>query len=197
MTNVQMYTQVASEVSPSLRTIVPSPTDAGEAELADAFADDILQDVPTPQPPSSPAAMPAMEHNLRITGSRPLRFEGRHLAMATGWNTAVPRWYEINLYEATSGDIVCDVRLFNKSDEMHDLYRVSRHASWQSAAAWLEGYNPGHDLVCQVAVDDEQLSAAEVSLHGIAIRQQILELKTQYQTLIGHLLYQLKLAPDD
>lgn len=198
MSNVQLYTQVASEVSPSLRTIVPEPASTHAADLEDAFADEALLEVPSAKSPGhSSAAMPMLEHSLRVTGGRPARFAGRHIAMATGWNNSVARWYEINLYETQVGDIVCDVRLFTKSADSHDLYRVARHGDWQSAAAWLERYNPGHDLVCHVAVDDEALSAAEVSLHGIAIRQQILELQTQYKTLVGNLLYQLKIAPSD
>lgn len=189
MSNVQLYTQVAAEVSPSLRTIVPEPEDHSGPD--DEFAADVLQDV-SRAPATS--GMPIMAQTLRITGSRPLRFHGRHVAMATGWNNTAPRWYEINLYETDTSEIVCDVRLFNKSADDSDLYRAVRVADWQAAATWLEDYAPAHDLVCHVNVDDERLSAAHVSLRGIAIRQQILELETQFKTLAGNLLYELKIT---
>lgn len=195
MSNVQLYTQVAAEVSPSLRPLVPEPAGAPMAAADDDFAAEAFLE--SPSATGAPGGMPMMEQCLRVTGQRPRRFMGRHVAMATGWNNAVERWYEINLYESDAGHIVCDVRLFNKSADNSDLYRVARAADWAGAVSWLEGYDPAHDLVCNVGVDDETLSAADVSLRGIMIRQAILELKTQYQSLVGNLLYELKLPLSD
>ncbi|MEO0411350.1 MAG: hypothetical protein AAF221_05865 [Pseudomonadota bacterium] len=195
MSNVQLYSQVANEVSPSLRQIVPEAGDSAIEEIESDFSADALEAVSAGTP--APAQSPLLEQCLRVTGSRPERFVGRHVAMATGWNNAVARWYEINLYEAQSGEIVCDVRLFNKTSDAHDLYRVAKVRDWRAAAAWLETYNPAKDLVCHVNVDDETLSAAEISLQGITIRQQILEMRTQFRTMVGDLLYQLKLDLSD
>ncbi|MEM7568212.1 MAG: hypothetical protein AAF337_00315 [Pseudomonadota bacterium] len=192
MPNVQLYDQVADAVSPALRQIVPD-TQADDALSADdEFAAEALESGPLDAALATPAQGPLLEHRLRITGTRPMTFTGRHVAMATGWNNTVPRWYEINLYESESGDIVCDVRLFGKSPDHHDLYRVGTEADWSSAVRWLESYNPAHDLSCDIAVDDESLSAAEIALQGISLRQEVFELRNQYDSLVGDLLYQLK-----
>ncbi|MEM6834554.1 MAG: hypothetical protein AAF562_13125, partial [Pseudomonadota bacterium] len=137
-----------------------------------------------------------MPYRLRVTGSRAETFSGRHVAMATGWNNSVARWYEINLYETESGQVVCDIRLFHKDEGEHDLYRVQTLSDWTTTISYLETYNPAHDLPCNVAVEDHAMSAAEVSLQGIALRQQLLELQTQYQTLVGNLLYELKVGSE-
>lgn len=189
MSNVQLYSQVAAEVSPSLRQVIPETPETETADFADDFVSDAL---PSAASDAFSAPSPILDYVLRVTGSRPERFSGRHIAMATGWNNTVPRWYEINLYETEDGHIIVDVRLFHKSDDDSDLYHVETLNTWTEAARWLEGYNPANDIVCHVQVDDDRLSAAEVSLSGIALRQTILELRTQFRSLVGDLLYQLK-----
>jgi len=184
MSNVQLYSQVAEEVGPALRSIVPEPSDADNSFDADEFA-------VSEETSSAPTSMP---FRLRVTGNRPHEFTGRHIAMATGWNNAVARWYEINLYQTDTSEVVCDIRLFNKDPEANDLYRVKQLPDWASAVSWLETYNAAHDLICDIGVDSDELSAAEVSLRGITIKAQILELKTQYQTIVGNLLFELNLA---
>ncbi|MEM6681112.1 MAG: hypothetical protein AAF607_02620 [Pseudomonadota bacterium] len=192
MSNVQLYSQVAAEVAPSLRSIVPEGAEPMLAE-EDFAPEEFLAEEPSNAAPT----MPQMPFRLRITGARPMHFTGRHLAMATAWSTSAPRWYEINLYETDSDEIICDVRLFHKAEGSSDLYRVTKHSDWHGAIDWLENYNTGHDIICDVGVDDAALSAAEVSLRGITVRQHILELKTQYQTILGNLLYELKVQDLD
>lgn len=194
MSNVQLYQQMADTVSPQLRNIVPSAEPAEEAPAVEEFAADVFSEAPAQ---GAAFSMPMLAQSLRVTGGRPVNFTGRHLAMANGWNNGVARWYEINLYETDGGQIVCDIRLFNKDPDSTDLYRATTHDSWASAVAWLEAYNPAHDMICDLSLDDEALSAAEISLQGIRIRQQMLELRTQYQTTLGNLLYELKLDLGD
>ncbi|MEM8800734.1 MAG: hypothetical protein AAGF15_11720 [Pseudomonadota bacterium] len=190
MSNVQLYKQIADTVSPPLRSIVPEPEMADGDTAMEALTEEFFSET---APASEEFVMPMLPQTLRVTGGRPVKFTGRHVAMATGWNTGVSQWYEINLYETEGDEIICEIRLFNKDEGSTDLYRVTKHQSWESAVSWFESYNPSNDLVCHVSVDDERLSAAEVSLRGIRIRQQMLELQTQYQTILGNLLYELKL----
>ncbi len=170
MSSVKLYQQLENTLSPSLRHLAAPPEPKA--------------------PPPPPMCV------LKRTGTRPFRFHGRQIASGTGWNSSARSWYEINLYVSEGDSIVTELRLFNKSTSSTDLFRVNEHDDWDAAIDWLERYNPAHDLAVDMSIDDPQLSIAEVSLRGLHLRRMMAELKQQYQSTLGELLYALKNQTD-
>jgi hypothetical protein len=166
MSSIKLYQQMENTLSPSLRHLA------------------------TPPEPKAPPQPPLC--TLKRTGARPFRFHGRQVAGGTGWNTTAHSWYEINLYVTEGDSVVTELRLFCKNVNGTDLFRVNEHEDWDMAIAWLERYNPANDLTVDLNIDDSTLSIAEVSLRGLQLRRAMAELKMQFQSTLGELLYALK-----
>lgn len=125
---------------------------------------------------------------LKRTGYRPFAFNGRILATVCGVERVLPYWYEINIYCTVLGDYVSDIRLFGKSEDAVDLFRVAEHPDVDALYDYLETYDPCCDLppIRQDAVGSA--SCAGLSLRAIELQGSMRGITDHYRATVGALL---------
>lgn len=155
-------------------------------------AEPVPEPAPAPPPPDErprdtvPRLAPMQL--LERTGRRPLAFNGRILATVCGVERVLPYWYEINVHRTVLGDYVSDIRLFGKSQDAVDLFRVAEHPDVDALCDYLETYDPCCDLppVRQDAVGS--LSCAALSLRAIELQGAMRGITDHYRATVGALL---------
>ena len=79
-------------------------------------------------------------YTYRRTGSRPLQFEGEHLADISTADHNENRWFEAKLAITKGGSYVVAVTYFSRWEKENDLY-FAHHGTAEEVSAWLEGFD--------------------------------------------------------
>jgi hypothetical protein len=170
-----------------------TPTMASHATLADhaATAGPVAMASPVPAAPGMP--MPAgTGFVLRRSGARPVRFTGRHLGEVSGYRLGTPLWHELNLYQADDGRYVADIRVFAKAQGSKDQFHVAMVDSLEEALQVFEAYDPRADVAAEVAIDDPDLSPAELMVQAAALKVRVADAVSQYRAVLGAFLHQVQ-----
>lgn len=150
-------------------------------------------------PEMAPAAAEVSEHpstgevekfKLKITGRRPKQFQGTLLCSAMSFFPGPPQWYEINIYRVVSGKFIIEVKLFAKSDQERDFFRMHECNSFDEVVEFLENHDPAQDIDAgRLKIKDDSLAPAEIALAAIAMKLRIEDARRQFGTLVGEILY--------
>jgi hypothetical protein len=155
----------------------------------------------TLQMPASPAhdalrmAAPArlvpepQEITLRVSGGKPLRFDGLMMIEATSWSPSVPTWHEVALYRTAGTEWAASVRVLKKPIGETDIHHAELFVSVDDALNWLEAFDPIADLSPNFDASDRRVSTAEIALLSASLRQHADAVTKQWRGLIGELLY--------
>lgn len=131
---------------------------------------------------------PAPAQALRRTGLRPYAFNGTVAATVSGITPALPYWYELNIHQTVLGTFVSDIRLFHKSADKADLFRVEEHADLDGVFAYFESYDPSGDLSPAREMLERQTSNAALALGTARLQMQVNQIGDHYRALVGVLL---------
>lgn len=165
MPSVTLY-QKAPEPSTEPRMVAP-PQDKRPREAGQRFA---------------PMQM------LKHTGTRPVAFNGQIVGTVCGVDRVLPYWYEINVYCTVLGDYVSDIRLFGKSEDAVDLFRVAEHPDIDALYDYLEKYDPCCDLPPVRHDAGGSVSSAGLSLRAIETQSAMRRISDHYRATVGALL---------
>lgn len=159
---------------------------------------------PTPQatPAPVPAAMDAEDTawgegqlvTLRRTGKQPMRFRGVQIAEATSHSTHGQIWFEVNIWRKARAGFVADIRVFKKGAGEKDVFHVFTAETVDEVLAWLEGFNPTHEVLAEINTGDTIASTGQLTLRAVALRQQLDQVERDYRALIGDLFFELGAA---
>ena len=142
------------------------------------------------------AAMPAQPDlvTLRRTGQRPINFRGATVAHGMSFRVGTPLWYEVNVFKASTGGFVGDVRMFTKADGEQDKFTVHIAGSLEEIVDFLEEYNPAEDIIVDVNFDDKTMTLADLTFKALAVRARSENAKAQYECLVCDIFSQLETA---
>lgn len=127
---------------------------------------------------------------LKITGRRPKQFQGTLLCSAMSFVPGPPQWYEINVYRVVSGKFIVEVKLFAKSADERDFFRMHECTSFDEVVEFLETHDPATDIDAgKLKIKDDDLAPAEMALAAIAMKLRIEDARRQYGSLVGEILY--------
>lgn len=133
-----------------------------------------------------PANLPIQ--SLRRTGQRPYAFNGAAVATVCGVTPLLPYWYELNLHRTVLGTCVSDVRLFNKSADQADVFRVVEHDDLNAASDYFERYDPSADIAPPAELLIPGSSNTQLALHTARLQMQVNQLTDHYRAMAGALL---------
>ncbi len=184
MSNVRLYN---SDTAPVTETGPSSPPPNPQAMLSEAQESFTSIGASPPLNIVGPRTI-----SLRRTGERPFRFQGTELCSAIGWAQNITIWHEINLFRANTGKLIVDIRVFRKSPDEKDLFRVFELDTLEDAITLLENYDPTQDVLVDLPLDDPSVSLATLSLQGVVLRQKIEQTRRQYDALLGDLLHEIE-----
>lgn len=153
---------------------------------------EIAQPDPATHGGVSQFAQSALAYNIKRAGGRPLRFEGSELAMAMSYTSAIPYWYEINIYRTVEQRIVTAVRLFHQSEERQDTVQAWESANLEEAIDSLTSYDAANDVRVAADLDIANLPAAEAATIALQLLAQITDARYHFQSLVGEFLYDLE-----
>ncbi|PJI91441.1 hypothetical protein BC777_0269 [Yoonia maricola] len=134
----------------------------------------------------------AMPYHIKRAGGRPLRFDGSELAMAMSYTSAIPYWYEINLYRTAEQGFVAAVRLFHQSEDKQDTIRAWEAATLDDAIDKLIGYDAANDVPLGTDFDVHTAAASEMGAWALQLMAHISDARHHYGSLIGEFLYDLE-----
>ncbi len=129
---------------------------------------------------------------LRNVGGKPLRLHGELLAEGSTRMPEAACWHEIALYRTGSGQIAVALRFLRPGGAETGVHRARVFEDMDSAASWLEGFDPAVDLSADFDVSDPRLSAACVAVKAAALRDRAERLDRAYRGLIGEVLFRLE-----
>jgi hypothetical protein len=127
---------------------------------------------------------------IKRDGLAPFCFTGRQLAEVSSHTTGTNLWYELAAFTKVDG-FVATIKVFKKSPAEKDIHRVENFSSLAALCAYLEAYEPSHDIVITDDLTDAKLSTAEAMIRAAALRQRIGEAQSEYRSAAGDLLTQL------
>jgi hypothetical protein len=127
---------------------------------------------------------------VRRDGFAPLCFNGRLLAEVTSYTAGTNLWYELAAFTKVDG-FIASIKVFKKSPAEKDIYRVESFLNFAELCAYIEAYEPSHDIIITDDLTDAKLSTAEAMIRAAALRQRIGEAKSEYGSAAGDLLTQL------
>lgn len=136
--------------------------------------------------PAAPA------QSLRRTGKRPYAFNGKVLATVCGVTPALPYWYEINVYRTVIDTFVCDTRLFNKSPDLPDLFRVMEADTLDAAFDHLEAYDAAFDLGSVDELGRPGQSPADLALGIARLQMRADAIRAHYASVVADMLKALE-----
>ena len=128
---------------------------------------------------------------LRRSGKAPYRFKGVKYASSTSYYCGSRLWYEVNIFTKSSGGFVLDLRVFKKSDEDKDLFKIESFDSMEDMFEFLENYDPTEDVSIFFDASEKSISTSDMTLKAVSLRQAIDEASRDYRSLVGDMLYQL------
>ena len=126
---------------------------------------------------------------LKRTGARPYLFNGATVATVCGITPLLPFWYELNVHRTVIGTFVSDIRLFHKSADLSDLFRVAEHDDLDDAIACFERYDPAGDVLPPQEIAKRAGFAAELALWTARLQLQVDATTQHYRALVGELLH--------
>jgi hypothetical protein len=140
-----------------------------------------------------PASRQAAEvFKLRRSGAKAYRFSGTQLCTAMSYTPGYPFWYEISIFRTESAGFVVAVKMFTRSEDERDLFRVFQANDFDALVSVLENYDTAHDIdAISIDIDNEQTAPSLLALKGLGVRLRIEEGKRQYGDLVGEILYEL------
>ncbi|MEM0935245.1 MAG: hypothetical protein AAF646_05560 [Pseudomonadota bacterium] len=125
------------------------------------------------------------QYRLRRLGARPLAFAGIELGMAMSYTSALPYWFEINLYRASDGTFPVSIKQFYQSSEEKDLARAWVAPTLDEALEIVENFDPAHDVPVSLSLLGSDMSAAEMEAAAFDLQAQVEHARTHYKTLVG------------
>ncbi len=134
----------------------------------------------------------AMSYNIKRAGGRPLRFEGSELAMAMSYTSAIPYWYEINIYRTVEQSFVTAVRLFHQAEDQQDSVNAWESVSLDAAIDKLTSYDAAHDVPVGLHLGSVDAPAAEAAATALQMIAQIADARHHYRSLVGEFLFDLE-----
>ena len=126
---------------------------------------------------------------LKRTGARPHLFNGATVATVCGVTPLLPFWYELNLHRTVIDTFISDIRLFQKSPDLPDLFWVAEHDDLDDAIAYFERYDPAGDVLPRQEIAARAGSAAELALWAARLQLQVDAITQHYRALVGELLH--------
>jgi hypothetical protein len=132
-----------------------------------------------------------MSISLRRTGMRPLKVRGREIASSTSHQPGPSFWYELNIIGIDGGGVVLDIRLFHKREGASDVFKAIEAGSLEEAMDFLESYDPAHDFVPMLDLDDPNKAPIELAIEAASMRLTVIEARRQFRMLSGEVLYAL------
>lgn len=154
--------------------------------------------MPAPEIPAEEVSAPEIAADspldwvtLRRSGKAPFRFKGKLFASSTSYYCGSRLWYEVNIFSKNSGGYVLDLRVFKKSDEDKDIFRVTSFDSMDDVFDYLENYDPTGDVAISFDASSVDTSTSDMTLKAVSLRQSIHEATKDYRSLVGDMLYEL------
>jgi hypothetical protein len=133
---------------------------------------------------------PAMsEIQLKRTGMRPLRCMGREVAAASSFTNGPSFWYQLNLVLTAEGQMLIDLRCYQKDASLPDQFQVIETVGLEDAISWLESHDPAVDIVPRIDLMAPHLSPAELAIEAAALKMKIFEARRQYKEMVGEILH--------
>ncbi len=153
---------------------------------------EVTQQEPAMQTGVSHFAQSAMPYKIKRAGGRPLSFNGSELAMAMSYTSAIPYWYEINLYRTAEQAFVTAVRLFHQSEDLQDTVRAWETNSLDEAIEKLITYDAAGDVPLGVEFNVSLAAASEMGALALQMMAQIADARHHYGSLVGEFLHDLE-----
>ena len=128
--------------------------------------------------------------DVKRDGLAPFCFSGRQLAEVSSYTTGTNLWYELAAYTKTDG-FVATIKVFKKNPAEKDIHRMECFPILAELCAYMEAYEPSHDIIATDDLTDSKLSTAEAMIRAAALRQRIGEAQSEYRSAAGDILTQL------
>jgi hypothetical protein len=126
---------------------------------------------------------------LKRSGMRPVRCRGREVAAASSHSVGPSFWYQLNLVETDSSQMLIDLRCYQKDEAFPDTFQVIETSGIDESMAWLESYDPASDIVPRIDLMASHLSPAELAIEAAALKLKIIEARRQYKEMVGEILH--------
>jgi len=141
------------------------------------------------QAPAAEQSMaPLTQQVLRRSGKRPVIADVRLLAHATSYGAPLSYWYEVNLWQTSSGHYVSDIRLFRKADEESDEFIVESFEDRDDAIRCFESFNPRNYVTTALQISDTSVSTGDLAVQAIQLRHDLEVASRHYKSLLCTLL---------
>jgi hypothetical protein len=136
---------------------------------------------------TSRAGTPAapVEHTLRRSGHKAVRFTGWQLIEAKGAGEAETVWYDLAMYRSDADTIIVELIARRRLADEQDISRVEVFPSLEAAATWLESYPVGNDVPIPPALGADDGSVATAVLQAIRLRQRIARIQNDFHALLS------------
>jgi hypothetical protein len=126
-----------------------------------------------------------VEHTLRRSGHKAVRFTGWQLIEAKGAGEAETVWYDLAIYRSDTDTIIVELVARRALADEQDISRVEVFANLQEAASWLEAYAVGNDVPIPPALGADDGPVASAVLKAIQLRQRIARIQDDYHGLLS------------
>lgn len=134
---------------------------------------------------------------LKRTGKKTMRFAGDMLAEHTGYSRAAEHWYEICVFSRVVGGYAAAIRHFTKAADQRDRFTAERFDTLEAVMAFLEDYDPHHDLTIGFDPAAPALSAAQVTLLAAGLRARKADYTHAYAPVASEVLHALERVHQD
>jgi hypothetical protein len=142
----------------------------------------------------SAAVPPAVEHTLRRTGRKPVRFEGWQLIEAVGPEGRAQIWYDLNLYRTVADSIVVELVARRRVADDQDLFHVKTFPDLAAASVWLEAYRCAEDVSVPADLLTADTALPWAVLQAMQLRQRLDRIETDYHALLSEVFDALDLT---
>ena len=129
---------------------------------------------------------------LNRTGMRPMKVTGAEIVSATSHQTGTPFWYELNVVSTDDGRMLIDIRNYQKREGSVDRFKVIEAYGIEDVVSTLENYDPVSDMVTTLDLENESMSAVELTLQAAMLKLSMLEARRQFRELVGEVLHGLE-----
>lgn len=128
---------------------------------------------------------------LRVSGAKPLRFEGRLLVEGHARAPASTIWHEVAVWQLETREIALAIHTLRRDDGAADVHRAEMFPDLREALDWLEGFDPLADLPVDFDAADRRISTVEVTLRAAALRGRAEVVMREWRALVGDVLFVL------
>ncbi|MEO0498254.1 MAG: hypothetical protein AAF141_12955 [Pseudomonadota bacterium] len=109
---------------------------------------------------------------VKRSGKPPLRFHGEELASETSHRLGPELWFEVAVHRRPKGGYVVEVKCFQKSAQHPDRFVGVQCNNVAEVLAFLEGYDVGDDLACDISTTANS-STAQLALEELELRRRM------------------------